>query len=86
VRAVERALRAELRAMPEPVSSSSLAKAGIGLAKRLDAEPGDDAATRLTRELRLVTGELHRQAKGGAASDVEEFLRRVSTPAFDTEH
>lgn len=86
MKAIERALRAELRAMPAAVSGSSLAKAGIGLAQRLDAGPGDDAATRLTRELRQVVAELHRQAKGGAVSEVEEFLARVSTPAFDTGH
>jgi hypothetical protein len=83
MKALEKALSAELRTMPELVSSSSLAKAAIGLAKRLDAEPGDDAATRLTRELRLVTAELHRRAGAGdVASDVEAFLERISAPEF----
>jgi hypothetical protein len=83
VKPVEKTLRAELRAMPELVSSSSLAMVAISLAKRLDAEPGDDAATRLTREFRLVTAELYRRAgSGDVVSDVEAFLERISAPQF----
>lgn len=80
MKAIEKALRAELRAMTTPVASSSLAVAAIGLAKRLDAGPGDDAATRLTRELRLVTAELHRQAGGDMTDDITDFLARVAAP------
>jgi hypothetical protein len=36
--------------------------------------------------LRLVLEALHTQLRGGAVDDVEEFLRRVSTPAFDAGH
>jgi hypothetical protein len=67
--------------MGTPAASSTLATAAIGLAKRLDAGPGDDAATRLTRELRQVTAALHRQAGGGdSPDDVEAFLARVAAP------
>jgi hypothetical protein len=40
----------------------------------------------LSRELRLVLTDLRRQVKGDATGDVEDFLRRVSTPAFDAGH
>jgi hypothetical protein len=81
VKAVERALRAEMRAMPGlVVASSSLAVAAVGLARRLDAGPGDDAATRLTRELRLLMAELHRQSGGDTTGDVEAFLARIAAP------
>jgi hypothetical protein len=80
VKAVEKALRAELRTMPGLVASSSMAVAAIGLARRLDAGPGDDAATRLTRELRLVMAELHRQAGGDMTDDIADFLARVAAP------
>jgi hypothetical protein len=86
MKVVERAARAELRALPEQVRSSALAKAAIDLAKRLDAGPPDTTAVLLARELRMAMADLRGQAKGDATNDVEEFLRRVSTPAFDTGH
>jgi hypothetical protein len=86
MRATERTMRAELRELGVSLQSSTLARSTVNLAQRLDAGPGDRSAVMLSRELRLVLVDLRMQAKGGAASDVEEFLRRVSTPAFDAGH
>jgi hypothetical protein len=85
MKAIEAAMRAELRNLDVPLRTSALARAAVDLARRLDAEPGDRSAVMLSRELRIVLADLRTQAKGGAG-DVEEFLRRVSTPAFDAGH
>ena len=58
----------------------------VDLARRLDAEPGDRSAVMLSRELRLLMADLRPRVKGGGTDDVEQFLRRVSTPAFDAGH
>ena len=68
------------------LQSSVLARAAVDLARRMDAGPGDRSAVMLSRELRLVMAGLRAQLKGDATGDVEEFLRRVSTPAFDAGH
>jgi hypothetical protein len=86
VRATERTLRAELRALGVSLQSSVLARVALDIAKRMDAAPGDRSAVMLSRELRLVLTDLRRQVKGDATGDVEDFLRRVSTPAFDAGH
>jgi hypothetical protein len=86
MRAVERAVRAELRTLPEAVRTSAVARVAIDLAARLDEGPADTAAVLLARELRQCMSELRAMAKGDATSDVEDFLRRVSTPAFDAEN
>jgi hypothetical protein len=50
----------------------------LDLARRIDADPGDDAVVRLSRELRLVL-----EAVGeDSPDDVERFLERVAAPAF----
>jgi hypothetical protein len=85
MRAIEAATRQELRDLDVSLQSSALERAAVDLARRLDADPGDRSAVMLSRELRLVLAEL-RRARGGGASDVEDFLRRVSTPAFDAGH
>lgn len=85
MRATERATRAELRALGVTPATSALARAVIDVARRLDADPGDRAAAMLVRELRLSMGALRAQTKGGT-HDIEEFLRRVSTPSFDADH
>jgi hypothetical protein len=86
MRAIERTVRAELRGLGVSLRSSVLARAVVDLARRMDAEPGDRSAVMLSRELRLVLTDLRRQVKGDATGDVEDFLRRVSTPAFDAGH
>jgi hypothetical protein len=68
------------------LQSSVLARVALDIAKRMDAGPGDRSAVMLSRELRLVMAGLRAQLKGDATGDVEEFLRRVSTPAFDAGH
>jgi len=82
VRAVERAVRADLRALPEPIRSSALARAAIDLAKRLDAGPADREATMLSRELRMLSMELQRRAGGDVGGELERFLEQVSNSAF----
>lgn len=78
---VVEAVRAELDALPE-VAASPLATVLLDLAQRLDAGPGDRTAVALSRELRLVLAELHAHANTDVGGEVEQFLRRVSTPAF----
>jgi hypothetical protein len=82
VKAKERATRAELRAMGVQVRSDALGQAAIDLAKRLDADPGDRAAAMLTRELRLVIGDLHRRSSNDLGGELERFLGQISNPAF----
>jgi hypothetical protein len=86
MRAIERAARADLRALPDGLAGSALARAVIELASRLDAGPADTAAVLLARELRMALADLRAQAKGDAADDVEAFLAGVSTPAYDAGH
>ncbi len=82
MKAVERAARAELRGLPAPLRSSALAKVAVDLARRLDEGPADRSAAMLARELRLVTGELRRRARGDVGGEAEAFLEAVSNPAF----
>lgn len=77
MRAVERATRAELRALGG-VASSALARVAIDLAQRLDADPGDRDAVPLARELRLALGELRAVAKEDVGGELERFLARIS--------
>ena len=63
-------------------SESLLATALVDLAKRLDLEPGDDAAVSLKREMRLLSVELRRQVEGQVDGDLGRFLEGISTPAF----
>jgi hypothetical protein len=79
---VEKKLRAELRRMPSEVAGSALAEAAVGLAKALDAGPGDDARVRLVRELRLTTAELHRRSGDDVGSELEGFLAGIASPTF----
>ena len=74
---VEEAVKAELERLEAP---AALAEVAVGLARRLDAGPGDDAAVRLARELRLTMVEV--RAHAGGVDAVEEFLRGISAPAF----
>jgi hypothetical protein len=80
VRAVERAARAELGALPVELRASTLANVAVNLASRLDAEPADREATMLAHELRLTMKELHRMAPEGGVDDVERFLGRIAAP------
>lgn len=59
---VEKAARAELRALSPELRRSTLAAAVLELAKRLDAEPSDREAATIARELRLALGDLERRA------------------------
>ena len=86
MKVIERTIRVELRGLGVSLRSSVLARAAVDLARRMDAEPGDRSAVMLSRELRLVMAGLRAQVKGDGTGDVEEFLRRLSTPAFDAGH
>jgi hypothetical protein len=78
----ERAIRSELKRLEIQPGQSLLATAVLDLAQRLDAGPGDRAATMLVREIRLSMAELARQTEGGSGDELERFLESVSTPAF----
>jgi hypothetical protein len=62
VKAVERAAKAELKALPSVLRSRALAAAVLELAHRLDNDPPDREAASLARELRLALADLRRQA------------------------
>ena len=86
MRAIERATRKHLRALPDDLGAGPLAKAVIDLARRLDGEPADTAAVLLARELRMALQDLRAQAKGDTTSEIDAFLASVSAPAFDAGH
>jgi hypothetical protein len=87
MRAVEKAARAEIKALPAELRTGALATALIELAKRLDAGPADREVAGIARELRLCLGELHRRAGGDIASETERFIATISTPSFgDASH
>jgi hypothetical protein len=74
---IETKLRAELAALSEP--SATLVELALGLARRLDAEPGDDAAVRLNRELRMTLHDLFARTPEDG-NDVERLLARIAAP------
>jgi hypothetical protein len=59
---VQKAAVAELKALPAPLRTSTLAAAVLELARRLDGDPADREAAQLARELRLGLADLRRQA------------------------
>jgi hypothetical protein len=88
VKAVERAARLELKALPKALRSSTLAAAAVELARRLDDGPTDREAAAVARELRLALIELHRRAGGDIApSETDRFIATISAPSFgDASH
>jgi hypothetical protein len=80
VRAVERSIRDALRAVPDELRGSPLAKVALNLARRLDSEPADREAVLLARELRMTMAELRQMTPEGGVTDVEAFLARVAAP------
>jgi hypothetical protein len=80
LRAIERAVRAEVRKLPEGVRGSALARAAIALGRRLDDDPSDSAAALLNRELRMTLADLYRKAPEDLTNDVGRFLARIATP------
>jgi uncharacterized protein (DUF2267 family) len=79
LRAIERAVRAEVQKMPEDVRGSALAEAAIALGRRLDDDPSDSAAALLNRELRMTLADLYRKAPEDLTNDVDRFLARIAT-------
>ena len=71
MKTIERAAKAEIKAMPAEVAGSTLAVAMINLARRMDGEPPDREAAVVARELRIGLAELRRLA---AAYEREEGL------------
>jgi hypothetical protein len=82
VRAVEKAASAELRALPAGLGSSTLARAALDLARRLDDSRADREATMLARELRLTMAELHSRAGADVGTELEGFLAGIANPTF----
>jgi hypothetical protein len=58
VKPIEKAARAELKALPQPLRASTLAAAVLELARRLDGDPADREAAQLAHELRLALADL----------------------------
>jgi hypothetical protein len=80
MKAIEKAIRAELESLPELTRSSALAEVAIELAKRLDGRPADTAAVLLARELRMAISDLHQHAPEDLTNDVDLFLARIAAP------
>ena len=74
--AIEAAVWAKLS---ETVRAEPLGVMALALARRLDADPGDDVATRLNRELRLTLAAV---AGPDTADDVQAFLDRIAAPGL----
>jgi hypothetical protein len=77
VRSIERATRAELRAMNADLASNALARTAVDLAQRLDCEPTDRDAVLLSRELRLVLTDLHAR-HDGVGGEIDAFLAGIA--------
>ncbi|MEW6472744.1 MAG: hypothetical protein AB1679_10770 [Actinomycetota bacterium] len=75
---LEKALKADLASWGDGLAGTTLAEQALLLARRLDADPADREAAVLSRELRLVVGEL-RSAAAVGDRDLQEFLERVGT-------
>jgi hypothetical protein len=65
--------------LPEVARAEPLGVMALALARRLDADPGDDVATRLNRELRLTLAAV---AGPDTADDVQAFLDRIAAPGL----
>jgi hypothetical protein len=79
---IEKAAKAELGRLPVELRTSTLAEVLLDLARRLDAEPEDRAASMLSRELRLVLTDLHARAGDVGGGDLERFLESIANPAL----
>ena len=82
MRATERALRAELKALGVSVTASAMARVAVDLAQRLDAGPTDRDAATLSRELRMVVEALYRRYAHPGGGELDAFLAGVTTTAF----
>lgn len=82
VKPIERAVKAEIAALGEPVSTSGLAAATIAVARLLDGPPAEYAAAALLRELRQSLGELRRLAEVDLDDELEQTIRRIANPAL----
>jgi hypothetical protein len=80
MKAVERAARADLRALPAEIATSAVARAVIDLARRLDAGPADTTAVLLVRELRQAMAFLHHRQPEDLSGEVDRFLERIAVP------
>jgi hypothetical protein len=79
---IEKAADAEIGRLPAELRTSTLAEVLLDLARRLDADPEDRAASMLSRELRLVLTDLHARAGDVGGDEVERFLASVANSAF----
>lgn len=74
---VERAARADLRAVDATYSNSGVAKAYLDAARRLDADPTDRDGVALMREMRLCLLTLWELSPAKREDDsVDEFTKR----------
>lgn len=80
MKAIEKAARADLRALPDEVAASALGRAVIDLARRLDEGPADTAAVLIVRELRMAMASLQRRQPEDLSGEVDRFLERIAAP------
>jgi hypothetical protein len=73
---VERATRAELRALELSVQTNAAAAAVVAVAKRLDATTGAASAAAAARELRLALAAL-RTGQSGGLEDMDPEVREL---------
>lgn len=81
MRAIERAVRAELRALGVDLATEVLGRVAVDHAARLDDRPTDRDATALSRELRQVLGDLYRR-HGAEGGDLDAFVAGISAAAL----
>lgn len=77
---IEKAVMAEVAAGGAALVPA-LAEQALLLARRLDAEPDDRAATALSRELRLVLRDLRSMA-ATAPSELDTFLAEINASSL----
>lgn len=75
VLAVERAARADLRAIPKPYRDSAVAKSYLMLARRLDAGVSARDVVALAREMRMALLTLNELAPPQRADDFVDEIR-----------
>jgi len=74
---VEKATRAELRALQLSVQTSAAAAAVVAVAKRLDKATGAASAAAAARELRLAMSALRRGPDGSADTELEDLFAEL---------
>jgi hypothetical protein len=73
----ETAVRSWLRGRGVALNGEPRARQAVGLARRLDGDPGDHAAVELSRELRQLLVAVEERYVSAERREVEEFLASI---------